>query len=95
MSPSIDERQRITEPRGGSIMPWIVGLIIIAILVVGGFFLFGGDADVDTKGGDIDVELPETDVDVDPPDIDVEAPDVDVDPGSVEVTEGDAEADAG
>ena len=74
-------------------MPWIAALVVIAILAIGGFFLFGGDADIDTDGGNIDV--PSVDADVDAPDIDVESPDVNVDPGSVDVDGGDADANTG
>jgi hypothetical protein len=47
-------------------------------IVIGGFFLLGGDVDSDTEG-EFDVDVPS-----------VEIPDVDVDPGSVDVEEGDA-----
>lgn len=73
---------------------WLLAALVIAALVVIGFFALGGDVDADQEGElDVNVETPETDVDVDGPDIDAEAPDVDVDPGSIDVEEGDAEAD--
>jgi hypothetical protein len=75
-------------------MAWIVGLVVIAALVIGGFFLFGGDVDSDTEG-EFDVQVPEADVDIDGPDVDVETPDVNIDPGSVDVQGGDADAEAG
>jgi len=96
----LDERERAIhhrhdvhtpQRRGGRPMTWILVLLVIAALVIGGFFLFGGDVDVDTEGGDVDV--PAVDVDVESPDVSVNTPDVDVDPGSVDV-EGDG-ADAG
>lgn len=73
---------------------WLLAALVIAALVVIGFFALGGDVDADQEGElDVNVETPETDVDVEGPDIDAEAPDVDVDPGSLDVEEGDAEAE--
>lgn len=82
---------------GGKKWLWaLLALLVIAAIVIIGFFALGGDVDSDSEGQlDVDVETPETDVDVDGPDVDAEAPDVDVDPGSVDVEEGDAEAEAG
>lgn len=90
---SVRERSNDERPRKRSIWPWLLALLLLAALVVGGFFLLGGDVDSDTKGR-FDVDTPETDLDVDAPDVDAEAPDVDIDPGSVDVRPGDAEADA-
>lgn len=56
--------------RGSGAMRWIVGLLIIAALAVGAFFLFGGSADVDTTG---DLEIPAVDVDVNAPDVNVDS----------------------
>ncbi|WP_420451801.1 hypothetical protein [Ilumatobacter sp.] len=75
---------------------WLVPLLAIAaiaVLVIGGFFVLGGDADVEVDPGDI--EAPDVDVDLDAPDVEITTPDVDVDvdPGDVDVEEGDAEAD--
>ena len=78
---------------GGLWWKILLGLLVLVALVVAGFFLLGGDADVDVVPGAI--EAPEVDVDVDGPDVDVETPDVDVDPGSVDVDDADAEAEAG
>ena len=82
---------------GGKKWIWaLLALLVIAAILIIGFFALGGDVDGDTEGQlDVNVETPESDVDVDAPDIDAEAPDVDVDPGSLDVEEGDAEADAG
>jgi hypothetical protein len=65
----VEER---VEPRRGGVGRWILGLLVVAALVVGGFFLLGGEADVDTDG---DIELPEVDVDVNAPDVDVDRED--------------------
>ncbi|WP_420451710.1 hypothetical protein [Ilumatobacter sp.] len=72
---------------------WLLGLLSIVAVVIGGFFLLGGDADVDVDPGDI--EAPDVDVDVDAPDVDVTTPDVDVDvdPGDVDIEGGDADAE--
>lgn len=73
---------------------WLLAALVIAALVLIGFFALGGDVDADQEGElDVNVETPETDVDVEGPDVDAEAPDVDVDPGSLDVEEGDAEAE--
>ncbi len=109
--PTAPQRDPYSDPDGGgSKFPWLLAIVAIAALVIAGFFLLGGDADVDVDGGDIDVDAPSLDADVDAPDIDVETPEtdielpsVDVDPGSidsegsfdVDVNEADAEADAG
>lgn len=66
-----DERvieERYVEERRGGAGKWILALLVIAALAIGAFFLFGGDADVDTEG---DLEIPEVDVDVNAPDVDV------------------------
>ena len=47
-------------------------LVIVVAFAVGGFFLLGGSADVDTKG---DLEVPEVDVDVNVPEVDVNSED--------------------
>jgi len=61
-------------------LAWLLGLLVIAALVIGAFFLFDDDSD---DPNDVDVDVPAVDVttpDVDAPDVDVDAPDVDVDP---------------
>ena len=70
---------------------WLLGLLLLAALAIGIFFLAGGDADVDVDPGDIDA--PELEVDIDAPDVDVDAPDVDVDGGDIDIEDGDADAD--
>lgn len=76
---------------------WVIGALVALAIVIGLFFVLGGDADVDAEPGSVDVDPPALDADVDAPDVDVESPDVDVDvePGSVDVDDADAEADAG
>lgn len=76
-----------TRRRRGGPLKWLLALLVIAALAIGGFFLLGGDVDVDTDGGNI--EAPSVDVDVDSPDVSVNTPNVDVDPGSVDVNGGD------
>ena len=71
----------------------LLALVDIAALAVGGFFLLGGDVDVDTDGGNIDA--PSVDVDVDSRDVSVNTPNIDVDPGSVDVDQGDADVGSG
>ncbi len=68
-----DERvieERYVEERRGGAGKWILALLVIAALAIGGFFLLGGDADVDTEG---DLEVPEVDLDVNAPDVDVDS----------------------
>jgi hypothetical protein len=77
-----------------SLMPWILGLLLIAAVVVGGFFVLGGDVDTDTNGK-FDVQVPSADVDVQGPDVSINTPDVKVDPGSVDIDRGKADANAG
>ena len=67
----IDER-RDQEPRSGRAGRILLFLLIVGALVVGGFFLLGGSADVDTEG---DLEVPEVDVDVNTPDVNVNSED--------------------
>jgi hypothetical protein len=90
-------RPRRDQPGGGR-HPWIALAVVVAVavLVVAGFFLLGGEADVDVDGGQVDVTPPAADVDVNPPDVDVEAPDISVDPGGLDVDEAPpADAEAG
>jgi hypothetical protein len=77
---------------GSNWWKWLLALLVIAGLVIGGFFLLGGDADVDVDPGQI--EAPDVDADLDAPDVDITTPDVDVDvdSGDVDVQEGDADA---
>lgn len=83
----VDEDDRVVEGRWdegrrrGGAGRWLLVLLAIAALVVAGFFLLGGSADVDTKG---DLEVPEVDVDINNPDVDVtteEAPPASADAG--------------
>jgi hypothetical protein len=84
-----DNRRRRSTP-----MAWLVGLVVVAALIIGGFFVLGGDVDTDTDG-QFNVDVPRADVDIDGPDVSVQTPDVDVDPGSIDIQGGDADADAG
>ncbi|MET0729472.1 MAG: ATP-binding protein [Acidimicrobiales bacterium] len=81
----VDERRYRDDDRrrGGGVMRWILVLLVIAALAIGAFFLFGGEADVDTEG---DLEVPEVDVDVNAPDVDVD---------SEEAPPAEADADTG
>lgn len=63
------EERHVEERRGGP-MRWLLILLVVAALAIGAFFLFGGDADVDTEG---DFEVPEVDVDVNTPEVDVDS----------------------
>lgn len=63
------EEHYVEERRGGPIR-WLLVLLMIAALVLGGFWLLGGEADVDTEG---DFEVPEVDVDINTPDVDVDS----------------------
>ncbi len=68
-----DERvveERYVEERRGGAGRWILALLVVIALAIGGFFLLGGEADVDTEG---DLEIPEVDVDVNAPDVDVDS----------------------
>lgn len=74
-------------------LKWLLAALVLLALVIGAFFVLGGDADVDVDPGDVDVTAPDVGVDVDAPDVDVEAPDVDVDPGDIDVDDASADAD--
>jgi hypothetical protein len=63
------EEHYVEERRGGGPIRWLIGLLLIAALAMGAFWLLGGDADIDTKGG---FDVPEVDVDVNPPNVDVD-----------------------
>lgn len=67
-----EDHDVVVEQRRGGAGRWILGLLVVAALVIGGFFLLGGDADVDTEG---DLEVPEVDVDINAPDVDVDSED--------------------
>lgn len=67
----IDERGD-RGPRTGQSGRILLFLLVVGALVVGGFFLLGGSADVDTEG---DIEVPEVDLDVNAPDVDVNSED--------------------
>ena len=75
----------------------VLAVLVAGALAVAGFFLLGGDADVDVRDpGGVDVEAPDIDADVEAPDVDVDeedTPDVDVDEGEtpdVDVEGGEA-----
>jgi hypothetical protein len=61
-------RPRRDQPGGGR-HPWIALAVVVAVavLVVAGFFLLGGEADVDVEAPDISVDPGGLDVDEAPP----------------------------
>lgn len=63
------EEQHVDERRRRPIR-WLLVLLAIVALVLSGFWLLGGEADVDVEG---DFEVPEVDLDINTPEVDVDA----------------------
>jgi hypothetical protein len=53
-------RSLATRDAGGVGSGILIAVVILAALVVGGFFYFGGEADVDIKNPDVHVSSSET-----------------------------------
>jgi hypothetical protein len=71
--------------RGQGAANFLVVLVLTGLIVLLGFFLLGGNLNLDLTPGNVDVRPPDANLDVQAPQVEVNPGNVDVEPPSIDI----------